>query len=884
MEDTIPYIKTNHSLIITCVNNAAECYLEKSLLLHQPIGSVFNANFDVSNSIKTIYQGKVISFSKHKINSGFCFVFNISDDEVDEQLDFLNSAIENSCIGVWGFNIDTKKVYLSDIARDFLGLTQSQNVSWRKLLSFVHKEDRPQFPIFFENHINLGAPLQFDFKLSQNNDEKWLALKGSLCNRIKDKWINGTIQDCTIEKLAILSLNDANESKQLAIEAGKIGTWRSTKKNNEWLWNWDSQANNIFKMTPQDIGNINKWIERLHPADKDRVLKALEHSLMTGAEFREHYRGILNNNELIYVFAQGRVGTDQTGKHCRIDGVCIDQTETLTAQKALKELNTQLESRVIERTKELHKTLEKAEHANKIKSEFLSMISHELRTPLNGIVGSLDLLSHISLGSESRELVTTASTSANHLISILNDILDLNKIEAGKLELETVSFDISKLLNEVISTFSASAKEKGIQLKVYEHYPELRMLKGDENRFRQILLNILGNAIKFTNAAHIQHKEITIYTSILFLNAYQAEVKVQISDTGIGMTKETLSRLFTPFTQAEKSTTRKFGGTGLGLSICGKLIDLMGGQILVESKLHIGSQFTIKAPFWMEVADKMLVDKDKLSLLHLDTPSENSNYLHTLIDNHFETTHCEDIDRFNSATRHTAHSVILASDLSTLIQICAKLEHNPCPLILVEPSIRHEASIALSQFAIHANQPVTLSNLKKLLKDLAQDELTLENLDLDLDLDNLDIEVTDPLEANPPSEKASNTVINTTNDVLLVEDNPLNQKLLKSQLARLGVNCDVANNGEEGLYCWRNGHYKLILTDCHMPEIDGYEMTRLIRTEEAAAEREPIPIIAVSGAVMKGEKALCTSIGMSDFLSKPVKLCDIKQIMERWYE
>ncbi|TLX48043.1 hybrid sensor histidine kinase/response regulator [Pseudoalteromonas phenolica] len=685
-----------------------------------------------------------------------------------------------------------------------------------------------------------------------------------------DKWINGTIQDCTFEKLAILSLNDANESKQLAIEAGKIGTWRSTKDTHDWLWSWDLQANQIFKMNPEDIGNLDKWVQRLHPEDKERVLTSLEHSLLTGEEFKEHYRGILNNNELIYVFAQGRVGTDPKGVPCRIDGVCIDQTEIFSTQKALKELNMQLESRVIERTEELHKTLEKAENANKIKSEFLSMISHELRTPLNGIVGSLDLLSNNTLPADSRELVNTAYSSANHLISILNDILDLNKIEAGKIELETVSFNISQLLTEVINTFSASAFEKGIQLTIYENFQNNLTFKGDEKRLRQILLNILGNALKFTNASHIQHKQISISVHIELLNIYQSEVSIKISDTGIGMSKETISKLFTPFTQAEKSTTRKFGGTGLGLSICGKLIDLMGGEISVESILNKGSDFTVKVPMWVDTHQELLTKQHKIIFYHIGSPSDNNQYLQKLIESNNKTQECSNLDKITNLHTSFDYLILLVSNINQLKKLHKKIELLEKAIVFVEPKDYENLSIELPHLALTVNQPITLTSFEQLLKDSNQDDFFLKDLSI--------TEFSSALISN------ENDSTNSKHDVLLVEDNHLNQKLLKSQLAKLGIECDVANNGKEGLIHWRNHDYKLILTDCHMPELDGYEMTQNIRTEEALLEKQPVPIIAVSGAVMKGEKELCTSIGMNDFLSKPVKLSEIKLIMERWYE
>ncbi|AOT10723.1 ATP-binding protein [Pseudoalteromonas luteoviolacea] len=874
MDSNTPYLLTNCDLQIEFVSQAALNLLKSEILLGLDIATQFNLEAITENFYVGHYKSARISLNKLNVDDGFCFLLELHKTNNDH-IRFLNDAINSSNIGIWRYNVESKTVYLSGISKNILGITSSTQLTWRKILSLVHPDDRALFPLFFENNAQFGVPLQFEFRLKHTGQQSWFSLKGSCINKTDGQWINGTLQDCTVEKTTVIALNDADESKQLAIEAGKIGTWRATKSGNQWLWKWDMLANTIFKLSPDDIGNLNKWVELLHPEDKPRVQEALENSLRTGVEFKQHYRSILKNGEIIYVFAQGRVGKNYKGEYCRIDGVCVDQTEIHITQQALKKLNTELETRVNERTAQLYNTLQKAERANKIKSEFLSMISHELRTPLNGIIGALDLLSHCTLTAEPRELVNTASCSANHLITILNDLLDLNKIEAGKLELETVKFDLPTVIADVVCTFSASAKEKGIELAVFESLEKKLILKGDENRFRQILLNILGNAVKFTNCEQNKHKKITVNTHYNRLNIYQSEVVVSIEDTGIGMSADTIQKLFTPFTQAEKSTTRKFGGTGLGLSICGKLIDLMGGKIHIESQVNHGSKFTVSAPFWLELNEQEEEPKAKLNCYLIGELSINNQHILKLAQSIFDVNVITDnIQKLANADR-SSYNLILTNTHDLFLQLTPQLDSSHNIMVYTEPAFVEAIALAAPHIAVYANQPITIKQLEKHVKTHQQEQLSIDDFSFDFDNAELDIEQAESNEIKVQSDNR---------DILLVEDNPFNQKLIKSQLEKLGLCCDVANNGAEGFHCWYNRSYKLILTDCHMPEVDGYEMTKKIRTEEAKSERSPIPIIAVTGAVMQGEKDLCTSIGMNDFLCKPIRLNDIRSIMERWYE
>ncbi|ATC98303.1 ATP-binding protein [Pseudoalteromonas spongiae] len=864
------YIRTDVDLRITEVNKLVESLLSASQdsILGQNLRLFFSQIEAKEYRSIVTFGSTVLEFTCCEVPNGYVFVFvDISSDPLaNSDMDFVEQALNSSDIGVWCYDHETKEFNCTKTFKRLLEIPLDSIVSLKDLLQLVHADDKELFPLFFENHLHFQIPLQFEFR-SNTREEKWFSLKGEYINNDQIRSIVGTIVDSSYEKEMVIALNEANESKQLAIEAGKIGTWNGILDNHVWRWQWDSQANDIFKMNSEDIGNLEKWINCLHPDDKDKVVNDLENSLRTGEEFISTYRSVLHNGELVYIFAQGRVGKDVHGESYRIDGVCIDQTKFYKAQLDLQQLNADLEERVERRTKDLNIALDKAQRASEIKSNFLAMMSHELRTPLNGIIGSLDLLENARLNHECLDLVKTASISANNLIAILNDVLDINKIEAGKLEIDHELFDVTEVIHQVIITFAAKAKEKNIRLSVFESSLPKNHFLGDDNRLRQILLNLVGNAIKFTGNNAKKENFINVDVSYNTINEYQVECIISVTDSGIGIKDDVIDKLFTPFTQAEKSTTRQFGGTGLGLSICGKLIDLMGGEINVSSEFGLGSEFKLKIPFWVDTNTEVTKPCTLMQLVSIGVGTYEEQYFQKLLNS--TVTLCNQIlieeqSQFANVMTNINTIFIVSNTrlFSTLIQQLPKFVRF---FIYTSENNRNSLEAAAPHLLIHTTQPMTSYALKQVLfESIDDDEIDDE---LDLEIETFDA----PL------------VSDVNHDILLVEDNPFNQKLLRKQLQAIGLECDIADNGERGYQSWKKNRYKLILTDCHMPDVDGYEMTKLIRMEETQLGVKAVPIIAVTGATMNDDVAYCKSIGMDDFLSKPVKLKDIQTIVEKWY-
>jgi signal transduction histidine kinase/CheY-like chemotaxis protein len=820
---------------------------------------------------------------------------NINNDNYQR----VNNALNTSNIGIFEYNPNTSECYFSDSFLALLQISPHENNSWAELEELVFPEDVDSFAAFFLHHKQYGIPLNFDFRVELNNEVQWFNLNGENANDCASTQnIMGTLTNCTHEKLILHKLNNAIESKNIVMKVGNIGTWGAElNESGEWDWSWDHIANDMFELEATDIGNGSLWSQRLHPEDKSRVFSTIQTSLETGCDFSSKYRALLPNNKVKYFLGEGIVGLDVKGNVTRIDGLCVDETERISAQLELKELNSQLEKRVLQRTDELNKAKRKAEQASQIKSDFLSMMSHELRTPMNAIIGSLDLLQTTGQTGEPAELIDTAKLSAENLVLILNDILDISKIEAGKMIVEESQFCISSLLDNIVHVFLPVAQEKKIVLSVEED-PEIdEFLLGDSARLRQILFNLISNAVKFSASDSNYSSFVSVKVKLKKVINRVSTVSFEITDNGIGINKKNQKSLFKPFTQAEESTTRKYGGTGLGLSICDQLTKLMSGEITLISEINQGSTFTATFPFKR--------DNEYLS------NSSSRDEQHDLAGKYISicSTYNKQVDKFLSIGKlldlagcitsfikfNDYNNQAIDADVFIVyihefsIKVLDKLtKFYPIKLslsntlILCSTANLREIRPHFPQCKVMAYEPLTKTKLLKTLVDIqktVEKDSLLLNFD-DLDLGELDFSTEIPAMESVFIEKE--IVDEQDKKILVVEDNELNQKLIKKQLVNLGFPCDLAINGEEGKSMWEVGNYEIILTDCHMPKLDGYEMTKKIRTLEKEQNKISIPIVAVTGAAMTGDDQKCFDAGMSDFISKPIKLVDLNKVLNKW--
>ncbi|MFP5374839.1 MAG: ATP-binding protein [Gammaproteobacteria bacterium] len=535
-------------------------------------------------------------------------------------------------------------------------------------------------------------------------------------------------------------------------------------------------------------------------------------------------------------------------------------------------LQTELDRRhALER--DLLEAKQAAEAAVMAKGEFLATMSHEIRTPLNGIVPMLDLLLTTRLQPDQHELVRTAYTSSQQLLRIVDDILDYSKLEADKLELETTPFNLRELLEGVMQLMERAAESKGLRLHLHID-PAVRLpVRGDPVRLRQVLGNLVGNAVKFTDRGSV-----SLHVRRIGESATQHRLRFEVRDTGIGIEPAAQQRLFHAFAQADTSTTRLYGGTGLGLAICKRIVELMGGAIGVHSEPGHGATFHFEVPL-MKVHGDMPAPAGDLGggrLLLLSNDGRLRSRLSMLLPNWgmrvtaVDTTQ-EALDRLRAAATQGppwTYSVVLA-DLSGMRTTALALHRNLG---------RHAGVFGrVRQVYLYGDDEVP--------DELRQNATLLPRQAADEDLRGA---LSEPRPAAPEPavatlDAAPGSLRHYPGKVLLVEDNPVNLLVAQRLLGVLGVECDTATSGEAALLRMSAGNYQLVLMDCQMPVVDGYTATRRWRQREIEAGGSThLPIIAMTANAMAGDRQKCLDAGMDDYLAKPVTRGQLESCLHRW--
>ncbi len=604
------------------------------------------------------------------------------------------------------------------------------------------------------------------------------------------------------------------------------------------------QIENLLGFTQAEwLENPFLWFRQLHPDDRDRWVQEFARTCAMGVHFRAEYRLLARDGHIVWIQGECQVIRDDDGRPVFLQGIAFDISH-------------------IKRAAEDQEARLAAQSASEAKSQFLARMSHEIRTPLNGVVGMIDLLKATDMTANQQRYVQLAREAANSLLTVINDILDFSKIEAGKVEIESVDFDVHKLAEDLTELLAPVAAKKNLALACMIKPDVPRRAMGDPNRIRQVLTNLVNNAMKFTKEGSV-----SVRVGLESQDQTGTVVRIQVEDTGIGIPADRLNRLFKSFSQVDSSTTRKFGGTGLGLVISKQLVELMGGQIGIESVEGKGTTFW----FTLKLASAQTPDASEqpseilrnLRVLAVEPHPTYRRILAEQLDGRLSPSSAvidtqEALEAMNrAASEGKPFSIALipygtpdGTKLAEAIRSDARLrDTNLIAIVDIDDRTDTEAVKQTGYFA-RLHRPLTQSRL----------------------FDTIASATFRSAESHAPAATVPVSEVSLKGLHLLVaDDNEMNQFVAEETLRRAECTCDIVSDGKQAVDASAKKTYDAILMDCQMPGMDGMEATRTIRQREAATPgSRHVPIIALTAEAIQGDRERCLAAGMDGYVTKPI--------------
>jgi PAS domain S-box-containing protein len=764
--------------------------------------------------------------------------------------------------------------YISDRSEQILGLKPDVEGFFERFTALVVPEHREAFVKSIEKSVKESSEWKYEGILQKPSGEKiWFLGNSTPSPRENEMVFSGIVVDITERKRAEKALRESNELLSQFLRHSPFYAYiKEVTPTLSVVLRASDSVRQMIGVSGSEI--TGKSMAELFPSELAAKMTADDWAVVSTGD-------VLSLDEEMNGRSYSSIKFPIVlGDRTLLAGYTIDITERRRAEEEIRETNRSLE----ETSARANELMAKAEMANMAKSEFLANMSHEIRTPMNGVIGMTGLLLDTELDEEQRRYAEIVRSSGESLLGLINDILDFSKIEARKLDLETMDFDLSSLLDDFAATLAVRAHDKGLELTCTADPAVPTLLRGDPGRVRQVLANLAGNAVKFTPAG-----EVAVRVSLVETREDDVLLRFSVRDTGIGIPAEKEKLMFQKFTQADASTTRRYGGTGLGLAISKQLAELMGGEVGVESEEGKGSEFWFTARLGKRAegarAESLLpADLRGVRALIVDDNATSREILTThLISWGMRPSKAQDgagalralyraldeTDPFRIAVIDMQMPGMDGETLGRTIKADERLADTRM-VMLTSLGTRGDARrFEEIGFAAYATKPIRPRELKGVLS------LTLRERDGAGPAPR-------PIATRHTARETLNRFAGRTARILLAEDNITNQQVAVGILKKLGLRADAVANGAEALRSLETIPYDLVLMDVQMPVVDGLEAAQRIRDPRSTVRNHKIPIIAMTAHAMQGDREKCLEAGMDDYVSKPVAPQSLAEVLEKW--
>jgi PAS domain S-box-containing protein len=667
-------------------------------------------------------------------------------------------------------------------------------------------------------------------------------------------------------------LEAAERHDRRLFESLSEGVWERDLQTNE-VW-YSPRYKQMLGFADHELPNLQEAMRsRIHPADLPLLEQAYAHATATLGDAQCQTRIRTRVGDYRWFRGRVRVWPDESGTPAVLVGALYDVHDHMLTTEALKAQQAVLEERVRERTKGLAQALQQAEaqqraaeRANQAKAVFLAHMSHELRTPLNGVLGMTQLAQSRSISAEQRRYLELAQQSGQSLLRVLEDVFDFARAEAGRLTLQHEEFDLAELAAETLRGFLPSVRAKNLQVS-FDYVGDVTRVGGDAGRVRQIISNLISNAIKFTEQGYI-----LLVLEVEPLSATTCKVRIRMRDSGVGMDEATAQKVFDPFEQADSSATRRHGGTGLGLSIVRMLAGMMGGDVAVRSTPALGSEFSVE----LHLGTLPVQPLNALAAAHAESGAGGHAWLLVRT--------AANGARLQKRLERIGWACEVMTDVEYAIE---RLERGPSAapdcIVIAEDTLAPNTDFARLRAGLPAEVPITL--LLRPDFELGTVRATAEKSQVRVliaPLTPADLYALVQPEMYGDTAPAPLAGAPVRPSVLVVEDNPMNQIIAREMVSALGMDPAIVGSGEEAMVSCQSTAPDLVLMDIQMPGMDGLETTRRLRALQAEGSLRPFPIIALTAHAMAADRQASLDAGMDEHLTKPIQLDQLRNVLRHW--